>query len=55
MYQSACRAVVASAMYSDSVVEEETEFCFFESPEIAQPFNMKTYPVTERRVSRQEA
>jgi len=42
MYQRACRAVVANAIYSDSVVEVETEFCFFESPEMAQPFSKKT-------------
>jgi len=42
IYQRACQAVVASAIYSDSVVEVETEFCFLESQEMAQPFNRKT-------------
>jgi len=30
IYQRACQAVVASTIYSDSVVKTETEFCFFE-------------------------
>jgi len=42
MYQRACRAVVANAISSDSVVKVETEFCFFESQEMAQPFSKKT-------------
>jgi len=51
MYQSACQVVVEHALYSDSVVEAETEFCFSKNQEMVQPFNRKTYPVTERRVS----
>jgi len=41
IYQRACRAVVANAIYSNSVVEVETEFCFVESQEMAQPFSKK--------------
>ena len=42
-------------MYSDSVVEGETEFYFLENQEIAEPLKTKTYLDTERQVSRQEA
>jgi len=55
MYQRACQAVMESAMYSDTVVDAEREFCFFDNQDIAQPFNRKTYPETERRQLRQAA
>jgi len=41
IYQGACQAVVANAIYLDSVVEVETEFYFFASQEMAQPFSKK--------------